>query len=410
MGGSVGLGLALENADGTSASIYRLPWSFIDGVEPASSSSLRTVSVEPALCFTGGRRGRATAHKRQLSPASGGVRVTGRRPIFPEWSGEKLIYVSPRDVLNKLGYVGLSQRDDVTPAEIGFLAAIDERVPLQDGEPADPPRETVSRTDASEKIKALARELGADMVGITPVDPNYVYEGFDLTHEFAVVFAIAMDYEGELLQVPRKESNIEYLRVYEALSRVAVRLAQAIREMGYAARAHTVRDEQLAMLPHAQQAGFGELGKHGSLINRELGCSFRIGMVTTELPLMSDLPRSEGIQDFCQNCRMCVSYCPGDAISDEMDTIRETERWIVDTARCAPFFSAHFGCAVCLQVCPINAKAFGGRFRDAYVQKMRQLDPDDLAERLLATVAPARDELERLVADADPPEPGRNNG
>ena len=83
---------------------------------------------------------------------------------------------------------------------------------------------------------------------------------------------------------------------------------------------------------------------------------------------------------------MCVSYCPGDAISDEMDIVRETERWIVDTAKCAPYFSSHFGCAVCLQVCPINAKAFGARFRDAYVEKMRQLDPAELGERLSATV------------------------
>jgi Fe-S-cluster-containing hydrogenase component 2 len=91
---------------------------------------------------------------------------------------------------------------------------------------------------------------------------------------------------------------------------------------------------------------------------------------------------------------MCVSYCPGDAISDEMDIVRDTERWIVDTAKCAPYFSAHFGCAVCLQVCPINAKAFGGQFRDAYVRKMKQLDPVELAEQLSAAVSPPRTETE----------------
>jgi len=316
------------------------------------------------------------------------------RPILPEWSGEKLTYVSPRAVLNRLGYVGLTQREDVTPVEVELLAAIEERIPLQDGEPAGTPRDLGDPTQASQQIKHLARELGADMVGITRVDPKYVYDGLDLTHGFAIVFAMAMDYEGELLQVPRAESNIEYLRVYAALSNVGVKLAQYLRASGWAARAHSLRDEQLAMLPHAEQAGLGELGKHGSLINRELGCSFRIGVVTTALPLAEDVPRSEGIQDFCRSCRMCVSYCPGDAISDEMDVVRETERWIVDTARCAPFFSAHFGCAVCLQVCPINAKAFGGQFRDAYVQKMRELDPTALAEQLSATIAAPQDALD----------------
>jgi Fe-S-cluster-containing hydrogenase component 2 len=92
---------------------------------------------------------------------------------------------------------------------------------------------------------------------------------------------------------------------------------------------------------------------------------------------------------------MCVSYCPGEAINDEMDVVRGIERWIVDTERCAPFFSHHFACAVCLQVCPINAKAFGGKFRDAYVQKVRTLDPSRLAEELAAGVSPPWTEIER---------------
>ncbi len=116
-----------------------------------------------------------------------------------------------------------------------------------------------------------------------------------------------MDYEGEILKLPRPETNVEYIRVYELLSRLGVELAEWIRDRGYPARAHTLRDEQLAMLPHAYTAGLGELGKHGSLINRELGCAFRIGVVTTELPLGVDAPQEDGIQDFCRSCRMCVS-------------------------------------------------------------------------------------------------------
>lgn len=314
--------------------------------------------------------------------------------MLPEWSGEKLVYVSPRQVLNKLGYRSVSDRGAIPPREVELAAGIAERVPLQDGEVAARREELGTPADASARIKALAAELGADMVGITAVDRDYVYDGFELAHGFAIVFAIAMDYEGEILELPREETNIEYLRVYEALSRVGVELAREIRGLGYAARAHTLRDEQLAMLPHARKAGLGELGKHGSLINRELGCSFRVGVVTTELTLAEDAPRDEGIQDFCRSCQMCVSYCPGDAISDEMDTVRETERWIVDTARCAPYFAAHFACAVCIQVCPINAKAFGGQHRDAYVRKMKQLDPLELAEQLSATVPAPWAELE----------------
>lgn len=253
------------------------------------------------------------------------------------------------------------------------------------------------------------------MVGVTRVGPRYVYEGFDLSGAFALVVAVAMEYVGgEILELPRRESNVEYLRVYETLSGISVRLAEAIRGTGYAARAHTLRDEQLAMLPHAHNAGLGELGKHGSLINRERGCSFRVGVVTTELMLEQDGPRDEGIHSFCESCRMCVSYCSGDAISDETDVVRGSERWIVDTERCVPYFASHHACAVCLQVCPTNAKAFGGRFRDDYVRKMRQLDPVELKERLSATLvalvevgargdaAPGRSEQPASRIRADP--------
>ena len=317
------------------------------------------------------------------------------RPIFREWSGEKLVYVSPRAVLNKVGYVSDSQRGNVLPAEEELFASIEARVRMQDGEPASERDELGTRAEASARVKAVAHELGADMVGIAPVDPRYVYDGFDGLDGFAIVFAIAMDYEGEILKLPRPETNVEYIRVYELLSRLGVELAQWIRDRGYPARAHTLRDEQLAMLPHAYTAGLGELGKHGSLINRELGCAFRIGVVTTLLDLAVDSPREDGIRDFCRSCQMCVSYCPGGAISDEMDVVRGTERWIVDTEKCAPYFSHHFACAVCLQVCPINAKAFGGQFRDAYVQKIRELDPTRLIEELSASVPPPWTEIDR---------------
>ena len=53
-------------------------------------------------------------------------------------------------------------------------------------------------------------------------------------------------------------------------------------------------------VPHA--AGLGELGKHGSLINNELGSSMRFSTVLTDMPLVADKPVDFGADDFCMSC------------------------------------------------------------------------------------------------------------
>lgn len=256
---------------------------------------------------------------------------------------------------------------------------------MQDGPPSPDRQDVDEPAILTEELKARTLELGADLVGVTRVDPHYIYESREVPHRFAFVFAMAMDLE-EILQVPRVEANVEFLSVYERMSGVGVELAATIRALGYPARAHTLLDEGLAMLPHAYAAGLGELGRHGSLINGELGYCFRVGVVTTDLPLAEDSPRNDGIEDFCASCRMCTEYCPGDAISGERATVRGAERWIVDTERCAPYFAEHYACGICLQVCPFNAKAFDGMFRDEFTQTLRDIDPGELAESLTQTL------------------------
>lgn len=196
-----------------------------------------------------------------------------------------------------------------TPDDVKFSKAIEARVALQDGEPSATRVQFPNARMASAAVKKVAKELGADLIGVTHVDQRHVYKGEDVPHRYAVVIGIAMDYE-EILQAPRAETNAEYKRVYDAVSTVAVDLAKHVRDRGYPARAHTFRKEQLSMLPHAHAAGLGELGKHGSLINRELGCCFRVSVVTTDLPLEEDYPRLEGVNEICINCNMCVNILP----------------------------------------------------------------------------------------------------
>ena len=106
------------------------------------------------------------------------------------------------------------------------------------------------------------------------------------------------------------------------------------------------------MIPAALAAGFGELGKHGSIINPQLGSSFRLACVLTDLPLAEDRPVDFGADDFCQSCRVCEDACPPAAIGDAKQLVRGESKWYVDFDACMPYFAVTHGCGICLAVCP----------------------------------------------------------
>ena len=136
------------------------------------------------------------------------------------------------------------------------------------------------------------------------------------------------------------------------------------------------------MLPHAVAAGQRELGKHASLINRELGCSFRLATVTTDLPLAIDEPHDWGLEEACENCNMCVSHCPGDAISHGKQNVRGVVRWRINTGACDPHWGSYYAYGICLEVCPFNACIDGGKHKHSLIERINKLDCEAWAREL----------------------------
>jgi epoxyqueuosine reductase QueG len=106
------------------------------------------------------------------------------------------------------------------------------------------------------------------------------------------------------------------------------------------------------------------------LISPELGSSFRLGAVTTDMPLTPDGPGDFGIDEVCASCGVCTRFCPGDAIKPDKKTVNGVERWYVDTPACEPYFHKLYGCKICLMVCPLNSR---GIFRDQFKQFSKDL-------------------------------------
>ena len=106
------------------------------------------------------------------------------------------------------------------------------------------------------------------------------------------------------------------------------------------------------MIPAALASGFGELGKHGSIINREFGSAIRLSAVTTDMPLTADSRDEFGADDYCTRCKACSNACPPDAISNDKQMVRGEMKWYVDFDKCIPYFGEALGCAICLPRCP----------------------------------------------------------
>jgi epoxyqueuosine reductase len=216
-----------------------------------------------------------------------------------------------------------------------------------------PPRREKTPAAWAEAVKRAVLEMGVDEVGICRFRPEWTYSDRPQpAGEWAIVMAFAHDYDN-LATAPDDDAYIEVMTQYTRAGAAAVLLTNWIRDRGHQAQAKTgPMCEDVLMIPAAIEAGLGELGKHGSMINRRLGSNFRLSMVTTDLPLVADGPDIFGADMFCQNCQVCSKACPPDAIFEVKQTVRGERKWYVDFDSCIQYFVDNKTCGICLAVCP----------------------------------------------------------
>jgi reductive dehalogenase len=247
---------------------------------------------------------------------------------------------------------------------------------------ADGKTNPVKRTDLkpdemTRGIKEVARYAGADLVGVTTVKQDFTYkENFsyeksrlelgpavttpvELTHKYVIVFAKEMSFERiqKTLTEKNEQSLGEIGKTYFELAQIACAVAAYIRGLGYSARAHHIRNEQVFHVPHAVDAGLGEQGRHNYLITGRFGPRVRLASVTTDLELVEDKPIDLGVQDFCENCRLCEINCPSQALAAEKTVVRGYKKWPQAQEKCFLFWVTGgntMGCTLCLKVCPWN--------------------------------------------------------
>ncbi len=242
-----------------------------------------------------------------------------------------------------------------------------EQYPRFEGPVAERRHEFSSPESAAKAIKEKAMEFGADIVGVCEIAPEDIYNGKSVVGGYAIAVGQKMLWR-EFQTVPSTASAIECMRIYHSLGETVIRLAEYIRSLGYPCTVeHPIGDSSVLHVPIALKAGFGELGRHGSVIHPKFGPLFRMGSVITSLPMAVDQPVDAGIGAFCDRCRACRIYCPADAIPDERSPSAGkdhlgNDRYKVDTGRCFPYFAKHNYCSICLPVCVYNHKEWARDF------------------------------------------------
>lgn len=295
-----------------------------------------------------------------------------------------------------LGQLGSIDRPDEGPNAAATLACLS--IPLHLSTPAEVKpaphpfmkdrKIVLTPEEATKKVKEFALHLGADLVGITEIDPLWVYsrrgeifhdnwedwgKEIPADHRFAVVFATEMDLS-LVGAAPHTPTVIESMRNYGKGAYISVQLASYIANLGYPATANHLRHYEAILVPLAVDAGLGELGRLGYLMTQEFGPRVRLGAVTTNLPLIPDKPVDLGVQDFCTICKKCAVCCPSQSIPmGEQRAVNGILRWKLNAETCFDYWGRiGTDCNVCMRVCPwSHARTFPHRLIVSLVSRNR---------------------------------------
>ncbi|KJS88166.1 MAG: reductive dehalogenase [Peptococcaceae bacterium BICA1-8] len=245
-------------------------------------------------------------------------------------------------------------------------------------------------------IKKASSMYGASDVGIAPLDRRWFYSHW-FDHNTKKSYPIHFSDEDEkysyikeptLLEnnirvIPKEMKSVivfifemsneclkrsptilpygEGVNVYSKMSLLTMNIAGFIRTLGYNA-IPSINCTALN-IPLAIDAGLGQLGRNGKLINPHLGSRIRIAKVITDMPLIHDKPINFGVTEFCDACRKCARECPVGAIPSGTRTRQPVDelgnahylRWPVNHKKCFEYWSeCGTNCNICLYVCSYN--------------------------------------------------------
>jgi reductive dehalogenase len=233
------------------------------------------------------------------------------------------------------------------------------------------PRGAVSPTTSDPErnalnIKGAAYYMATDAVGLSRC-PEWVYYSHDavgrpITDCDPNAITLLYDQGHDTFSGSSGDdwvSSAQSMRGYLRFSLLGGILGEHLRRLGYAARVHSVLDDDVIMPPLLLLSGLGEASRIGDVIlNPFLGPRLKSGVVTTTMPFTHDKPIDFGLQTFCNSCNKCARECPSGAISAGPKVMfNGYEVWKTDAEKCTRYRMTNQGgsmCGRCMKACPWN--------------------------------------------------------
>ena len=250
----------------------------------------------------------------------------------------------------------------------------------------------------TQQIQAHAKELGFELVGVTPAAHSetiaryreWIENGYagkmhylekhlslktdvrQLLTEAKSVISLAMNYytldpPKALAQDPGRGQISRYAWGDDYHELIRERLLELVTFIKQTAESELktrvcVDTAPIIEREYAQKAGIGWIGKNTNLIHWRSGSWYFLAEVLVNIVLESDTPELRGS---CGTCTRCIEACPTDAI---------IEPNLLDSRRCISYLTIElkesipkalrpeignwvFGCDICQEVCPWNSKA-----------------------------------------------------
>ena len=246
----------------------------------------------------------------------------------------------------------------------------------------------------AERVKAIAREAGFDLVGIASADaprelsffPGWIARGHagemgyltsqvekrsDLRAAFPwarSLVSVGLQYDTPHPYSTETPSGRGWISRYawgddyhDVMKAMLDRVIEKLRAEKGALQARAYVDTgPIVERAFAAAAGLGAWGKNTCLLHPEHGSWFFLGEIVTDLAFPPDAPRP----DMCGTCTACLEACPTGALPAP---------YVLDATRCISYLTIEvkgaipddrregvgrhaFGCDICQDVCPWNRR------------------------------------------------------